>query len=68
MSVDHRYIYRYFLAWTCCRDIFGQNRVIAQPQSINRLLALIMALVMALSTTFTQYAPKITKFLKNHAK
>ena len=22
----------------------------------------------ALSTTFTQYAPKITKFLKNHAK
>ena len=26
------------------------------------------SIVMALSTTFTQYAPKITKFLKNHAK
>ena len=26
------------------------------------------SIVMALSTTFTQPAPKITKFLKNHAK
>ena len=26
------------------------------------------SIVMALLTTFTQYAPKITKFLKNHAK
>ena len=26
------------------------------------------SIVMALSTTFTQYAPKITEFLKNHAK
>ena len=26
------------------------------------------SIVMALSTTFTQYAPKISKFLKNHAK
>ena len=30
---------RYFLAWTCCRDVFGQNRLTAQPQSINRLYA-----------------------------
>ena len=27
-----------------------------------------LSIVMALSTTFTQHAPKITKFLKNHAK
>ena len=25
VSVDHRYIYRYFLVWTYCRDIVGQK-------------------------------------------
>jgi len=27
-----------------------------------------LSIVMALSTTFTQYAPEISKFLKNHVK
>ena len=37
LSTKARTPLRYFLALTCCRDIFGQNHLTAQPQSINRL-------------------------------
>ena len=37
LSTKARTPLRYFLALTCCRDVFGQNRLTAQPQSINRL-------------------------------
>ena len=36
--MDHRYIYRYFLAWTCCRDIFGLATVILPDERISRIL------------------------------
>ena len=50
------------------RNLYCGRRAVSLQTFTTRHSNRKWSIVMALSTTFTQYAPKITKFLKNHAK
>ena len=50
------------------RNLYRGRRAVALQTFTTRHSNRKWSIVMALSTTFTQHAPKITKFLKNHAK
>ena len=58
------YLLQNFHQLAVIKYLYRGCRAVFTTRHSNRKLFI----VMALSTTSTQYAPKITKFLKNHAK
>jgi len=54
--------------WAMNRNFYRGRHAVSLQTFTTRHSNRKWSIVMALSTTSTQYAPKITKFLKNHAK